>query len=519
MANSPHQIRRDTRVFISCVSRELGTVRQLIKKGLEDNDYHAVVQESFPPDYRQLVEKLEERIRSCDAMIHIAGHCYGAEPKQRPDNQPRRSYTQLEYDIAVKLGKPVYVFVTADGFPSDQCPSEDDERRQLQAGHRQRLTSSGIDYNPTRSREELAQKIRSLQFKVESLQSELVSVDQKLTTGSRKLAYWLAGLAVLALVSLGIGWYVIRQLDTHGEKLATLPGEAASATLAHVQELFSDPDVLSGKIKSFIRQRADEELAKARDQKANWQQVDEIHKRRDQALENVEDLIANIRDGLTGDPDPIFTEAARILAEEGPAEAIEYLESKRPDTLKEVDKIIESQSQAEEKKRELLGRILMEADLHKTNLAWNKALELYKIVVDRAPKWSQALGEYGRLLRQLARYSEARPLLEAAEEFASGNAEISLAANDLGLLENDEANWDAAEPLYRRALAIDEQSYGAEHPYVAIRLNNLALLLYATNRLAEAELLLRRALAIVEQSYGAEHPNVARELNNLAGLI
>ena len=39
----------------------------------------------------------------------------------------------------------------------------------------------------------------------------------------------------------------------------------------------------------------------------------------------------------------------------------------------------------------------------------------------------------------------------------------------------------------RRALAINEKSYGQDHPNVAIRLNNLAALLQATNRLAEAE--------------------------------
>jgi tetratricopeptide (TPR) repeat protein len=68
----------------------------------------------------------------------------------------------------------------------------------------------------------------------------------------------------------------------------------------------------------------------------------------------------------------------------------------------------------------------------------------------------------------------------------------------------------------RRALAIDEASFGDAHPNVAIRLNNLAALLQATNRLAEAEPLLRRALAIDEASFGDAHPKVARDLNNLA---
>ena len=50
-------------------------------------------------------------------------------------------------------------------------------------------------------------------------------------------------------------------------------------------------------------------------------------------------------------------------------------------------------------------------------------------------------------------------------------------------------------------------------------LNNLALLLQATNRLAEAEPLYRRALAIDEKSLGPDDPDVARDLNNLALLL
>ena len=41
---------------------------------------------------------------------------------------------------------------------------------------------------------------------------------------------------------------------------------------------------------------------------------------------------------------------------------------------------------------------------------------------------------------------------------------------------------------------------------MAIGLNNLAMLLRATNRIEEAEPLMRRALAIDEASYGEHHP-------------
>ena len=54
----------------------------------------------------------------------------------------------------------------------------------------------------------------------------------------------------------------------------------------------------------------------------------------------------------------------------------------------------------------------------------------------------------------------------------------------------------------RRALAINEASYGNDHPDVATCLNNLATLLQDTNRPGEAEPLMRRALAIDEASYG-----------------
>ena len=90
MNSPPGKLRRDTRVFISAVTRELGSVRKLVKKGLEDNDYHAVEQDNFPPDYRDLVDKLREQIASCDAVVHVANRCYGAEPSQRPPRKGRK---------------------------------------------------------------------------------------------------------------------------------------------------------------------------------------------------------------------------------------------------------------------------------------------------------------------------------------------------------------------------------------------------------------------------------------------
>ena len=49
--------------------------------------------------------------------------------------------------------------------------------------------------------------------------------------------------------------------------------------------------------------------------------------------------------------------------------------------------------------------------------------------------------------------------------------------------------------------------FGADHPNVARDLNNFGLLLQATDRLGEAEPLFRRAPAIFEESSGPDHPS------------
>ena len=75
----------------------------------------------------------------------------------------------------------------------------------------------------------------------------------------------------------------------------------------------------------------------------------------------------------------------------------------------------------------------------------------------------------------------------------------------------------------RRTLAIDEQSFGSDHPRVAFDLNNLALSLNATNRLAEAEPLMRRLLVIFvnfTRRIAHEHPQrmkIGSPLNRIHG--
>ena len=73
--------------------------------------------------------------------------------------------------------------------------------------------------------------------------------------------------------------------------------------------------------------------------------------------------------------------------------------------------------------------------------------------------------------------------------------------------------------MMRRALAIDEHSFGPDHPNVARDLDGLSRVLQVTSQHDEAEALSRRALAIDERSFSPDHPVIARDLHTLARVL
>ncbi len=81
-----------------------------------------------------------------------------------------------------------------------------------------------------------------------------------------------------------------------------------------------------------------------------------------------------------------------------------------------------------------------------------------------------------------------------------------------------QGRYAEAEPLFKRALAINEKALGPEHPRVATSLNNLANLYRAQGKSAEAELLVKRSLAIWEKILPPDDLSVAPGLNLLGFL-
>jgi len=155
-------------VFISATSRDLGSYRREIRDALLTLKIFPIEQTNFALAAGPLTQRLRELIEPCNAVIHLAGLYYGAEPPQRLPEQPRRSYTQLEYDVARELGKPVYLFFAAEGCAFDALPEEGEEERALQRAHRRAIEQCGDLYYPFTTREELRSRVRELRLPARS---------------------------------------------------------------------------------------------------------------------------------------------------------------------------------------------------------------------------------------------------------------------------------------------------------------------------------------------------------------
>lgn len=137
------------------------------------------------------------------------------------------------------------------------------------------------------------------------------------------------------------------------------------------------------------------------------------------------------------------------------------------------------------------------------------------------------LNNIAALLRNQGKNPDAEPLQRRAiailenlqrENPAQSTSDLASALSNFASGMHPERR-EEAQALYRRALELNERSFGADHPNVAVNLNNLAESLRTSGKYEEAESLFRRALRIDERLFGPQSPTVAIVLNNLAKVL
>ncbi len=125
-----------------------------------------------------------------------------------------------------------------------------------------------------------------------------------------------------------------------------------------------------------------------------------------------------------------------------------------------------------------------------------------------------------RCLNERAQYEEAEPLSKRGLAMYEQLMEqeyptTALLLSNLASIYQNQGKYTEAESLLQRALTLYEQ-LGA--PHTVVGLNNLAALYNVQGKYTEAEPLLQRAIAMHEQSMSPAYPHLAQSLNNLAAL-
>lgn len=190
-------------IFISATTADLIKAREVVTKALLDLGCHPEVQEHFGTGEGNIATKEAGKIDACDAVIHLVGKRYGAEPVNEGNG---RSYTQLEYDTAVRLKKPLYIFLATEQFfidpnnlPPTGLPIESSDRVQKQREHYLKLRSGDNIWFEFSSLAELRDKIMQLREK-DKKWGKVLKTDQR-------HYLWIAAATFALLAAIGAGLF------------------------------------------------------------------------------------------------------------------------------------------------------------------------------------------------------------------------------------------------------------------------------------------------------------------------
>jgi len=122
------------KLFVSSTTKDLEEVRKRVCEQLLQLDIQPVSMDWYAADGNSPKLFDENKVKECDALVIIAGHFYGSSPPGE-----MKSFTELEYDVAMASGKPLYPFLASDMFPTLASLREDDTRHKKLQAFRSRL--------------------------------------------------------------------------------------------------------------------------------------------------------------------------------------------------------------------------------------------------------------------------------------------------------------------------------------------------------------------------------------------
>ena len=478
-------------IFISAVSRELRSARQLVANTLQLLGYEPDWQDIFGTEEGDLRGMLRRKVDASAGVVQLVGQCYGAEPRTPDEHFGRVSYTQYEALYAKRRGKKVWYLLLDPDFTSDPHDAEPEELRALQTAYRQRAREGEQLYHPLGSSDALEAKVLKLRDDLAQLR--------------RRGKQWAAAVIVLLVILVGAVVWIksgqrqqSQQLNAMKEEMAKL--RQGVTQYAEVQNKVRQEQ--PGQNAAEVQQRAYDELAKQLgvDPKLLQEKLPQFAKE----LKNAPNATTYERANAAYVTKE-YAEAER-LALVAADEAQKATPPKMADAMKALD---------------LAGQSAEARIKHSEALQHFRAAEQ---LTDRAHdplEWSAQQWNIAFVLDEQGQYAESEKVYRGAlEEYrhARGDEDkdvLTLRNNLAGTLD-DQGEYAEAETEYRALIKQKEKVLGSEHPDTLQSRYNLANALDHQGKYAEAETEYRAVITLEEKVLGPEHPDTLGSRNNLA---
>ncbi len=488
-------------IFISAVSRELRSARQLVANTLTFLGYDPEWQDIFGTEDGDLRAMLRRRIDVCKGVVQLVGESYGAEPPNVDEQFGRISYTQFEALYALSKGKKVWYLFLDESFPSDPHDAEDEEKRILQANYRAKLKADIHLYHPLGSRE--------------GLEASVLKLRNDLTRLRRGVRRWAASVAILLVLSVGLSLWVL-QSQQHSS-------EQQQQTNQQLQALQAKFDKLQQGVSAFaeVQNKVRQEQPGQKPEELEQHTYEVLGKTLGVDAATLKEQLPRFAEQLKKEPNATSYQranAAYVAKDYNEAErlalvAAEEAQRSTPPKTAEAIKAFELAAWAAEKRVDYAEALERLHDAEKLSDRSRDGLE-----------WARVQFAIGWVLRDQGRYHDAelifrQVLTERERRLGPEHPETLVARHRLAGVLDDQGLYAEAESQYRDVLKLEEKVLGPEHPGTLGTLNNLANLLFEQGKYAEAEKEYRDVLTLKEKVLGPDDPSTFKTKGNLASAL
>lgn len=492
------------RIFISAVSKELRSARQLVANTLTFLGFEPVWQDVFGAQSGDLRDMLRNKIAPCQGLVQLAGQRFGFGPTDPATDPAAISYTQFELLHARELGKKIWPILLGDDFPADELNEESEACRENQRRYRRRLQEGGDLF-------QMATDLATVETFILKLRQPLEELRAEWEKERRAAARFRVVVSVAIVLVLGVlGWLVFRVNDTR----------------ALVEKQNEDQRAMKEQLLAAIRQLP-QSLSETK--KATDTETDELRLQR--AYATVE-LRLKLPAGTLAKELPIF--AQQLLQGKDTADmdrasahfATGRFADAKAAALQAKDRAVAGGRPMPE----VVSALVLAGQAAEAQTQYEEAATHYGAAAALTSRehdilaWANVQNRLGWLLYLRGKYPEAEQLMGVAWKacLGSGKEEDPIALSThhrwaSALLASGQAA--KAEEEFRTLLPVRKRVLGPEHPDTLSSWNNFATALDMQGKYAEAETEHRARIAIEQRALGPEHADTSRSRMNLAAVL